>query len=123
METVESLSIHLVFRLKSFFLFLFEKILIWGFYFLKQVFNLANNIDEEESMKKVEELKKEAKESAKNKNRVKNKKFKKLNPSFFDDKYLIVFRLFWKLLKKTQFMFINRLVSTTMDQTFQFLTI
>jgi hypothetical protein len=123
LETVESLSIHLVFRLKSFFLFLFEKILIWGFYFLKQVFNLANNIDEEESMKKVEELKKEAKESAKNKNRVKNKKFKKLNPSFFDDKYLIVFRLFWKLLKKTQFMFINRLVSTTMDQTFQFLTI
>ena len=123
METVESLSIHLVFRLKSFFLFLFEKILIWGFYFLKQVFNLANNIDEEESMKKVEELKKEAKESAKNKNRVKNKKFKKLNPFFFDDKYLIVFRLFWKLLKKTQFMFTNRLVSTTMDQTFQFLTI
>jgi len=123
LETVESLSIHLVFRLKSFFLFLFEKILIWGFYFLKQVFNLANNIDEEESMKKVEELKKEAKESAKNKNRVKNKKFKKLNPFFFDDKYLIVFRLFWKLLKKTQFMFTNRLVSTTMDQTFQFLTI
>lgn len=34
------------------------------------VFNLANNIDEEESLKKVEELKKEAKESAKNKNRV-----------------------------------------------------
>jgi len=123
LETVESLSIHLVFRLKSFFLFLFEKILIWGFYFLKQVFNLANNIDEEESMKKVEELKKEAKESAKNKNRVKNMKFKKLNPFFFDDKYLIVFRLFWKLLKKTQFMFTNRLVSTTMDQTFQFLTI
>ncbi len=105
-----------------FLISLFEKILIWNFVF-KQVFNLANNIDEEESMKKVEELKKEAKESAKNKNRVKNKKFKKLNPFFFDDKYLIVFRLFWKLLKKTQFMFTNRLVSTTMDQTFQFLTI
>ena len=31
---------------------------------------MANNIDEEESTKKIEELKKEAKENAKNKNRV-----------------------------------------------------
>ena len=31
---------------------------------------MANNIDEEETLKKLEELKKEAKEGAKNRNRV-----------------------------------------------------
>jgi hypothetical protein len=34
------------------------------------VFNLANNVDEEETLKKIEELKKEAKESSKNRSRV-----------------------------------------------------
>ena len=34
------------------------------------VFNLANEIDEEQSLKKIEDLKKEAKESAKNRSRV-----------------------------------------------------
>ena len=42
----------------------FKKIL------LKKVFNLANNVDEEEAMKKIAELKAEAKESSKNKHRV-----------------------------------------------------
>jgi hypothetical protein len=35
-----------------------------------EVFNLANNIDEEDSIKKVGELKAEAKEASKNKHRV-----------------------------------------------------
>jgi hypothetical protein len=34
------------------------------------VFNLANNLDEDDTLKKIEELKKETKESSKNKSRV-----------------------------------------------------
>lgn len=37
---------------------------------LFKVFNLANNIDEEGTMKKLDELKKEAKESAKNRTKM-----------------------------------------------------
>jgi len=38
--------------------------------FFFKVFNLANNLDEDESMKKISELKAEAKEASKNRNRV-----------------------------------------------------
>ena len=35
-----------------------------------KVFNLTNNIEKDDSIKKIEELKKEAKESSKNRGRV-----------------------------------------------------
>ena len=63
METVETLS-KFVSNSYSFII-----ILTLGLFGIL-VFNLANSIDEEESQKKLDELKKEAKESAKNKNRV-----------------------------------------------------
>lgn len=50
------------------------------------VFNLANNIDEDESLKKVEELKKEAKESAKTKHRVNYSFYYHLISNFFNIK-------------------------------------